>query len=71
MRKKGFFGLYTGYKWHAPMDILGTSVYFAIYETVKFHGPKDSNGSPLPWVSVTGGGLAGALSWIVVFPIDV
>ena len=53
------------------MDIFGTGVYFAIYESFKYHGPKNSDGSPLPWVSVGGGGLAGALSWIVVFPIDV
>ena len=53
------------------MDILGTGVYFAIYEAFKYYGPKAADGSPLPWVSVGGGGLAGALSWIVVFPIDV
>lgn len=50
---------------------LGTSFYFAVYETIKYYGPKDIHGSPLPWVSVVGGGCAGALSWVVVFPIDV
>ena len=53
------------------MDIFGTSAYFAIYESFKYYGPKNDDGSPKAWVAVGGGGLAGALSWIVVFPMDV
>ncbi|KAJ3301992.1 hypothetical protein HDV03_005525 [Kappamyces sp. JEL0829] len=71
VRHKGVSGLYTGYRYHAPMDIFGTAAYFAIYESFKYYGPKNTDGSPRAWVSVGGGGLAGALSWIVVFPMDV
>lgn len=54
IKQKGVAGLYTGYRFHAPMDIFGTGVYFAIYESFKYYGPKDEYGTPLPWVSVGG-----------------
>jgi hypothetical protein len=66
----GIFGLYSGYRFHAPVDILGTGFYFGVYETFKSMAPK-TNGAPAGWVSLVGGGLAGALSWILVFPLDV
>ncbi|KAJ3310113.1 hypothetical protein HDV04_005379 [Boothiomyces sp. JEL0838] len=70
-RQGGFFGLYTGYRIHAPMEILGCGSYFAIYETIKYYGPKTENGTPQHWVSLVGGGISGALSWVLVFPLDV
>jgi solute carrier family 25 (mitochondrial carnitine/acylcarnitine transporter), member 20/29 len=70
IKSKGFFGLYSGYRFHAPVDILGTGFYFGVYETFKSIGPKE-NGLPAGWVSLMGGGLAGAISWILVFPLDV
>ena len=71
IKQKGPFGFYSGFRLQAPMDILGTGLYFGIYESVKFYGPKEDDGSPKAFVSVCGGGFAGALSWVVVFPIDV
>jgi hypothetical protein len=52
------------------VDILGTGFYFGVYETFKAMAPQ-KNGVPAGWVSLVGGGLAGALSWILVFPLDV
>ncbi|KAI8907353.1 mitochondrial carrier domain-containing protein [Gorgonomyces haynaldii] len=69
VRQKGVFGLYTGYHIHLPMDIIGVSFYFGIYEGVKqllAHG-----NTPSVYASLVAGGLAGSLSWVVVFPMDV
>ncbi|KAJ2989533.1 hypothetical protein HDV02_004959 [Globomyces sp. JEL0801] len=70
VREKGFRGLYTGYSIHAPLEFLGCGSYFGLYELFKYYGPSN-NGVPLPWVSLAGGGAAGALSWALVFPMDV
>jgi hypothetical protein len=69
-RIKGLKGFYTGYPIHLTMDIIGTGCYFGIYETVKFLLRKDSQNVGAK-ASLISGGLAGALSWLIVFPADV
>jgi hypothetical protein len=96
VKQKGLKGLYSGYQFHAPVEILGTGFYFMVYETFKhnaFHYTDKINasnteagaigtdattytfGKPLginqAWIPLVGGGLAGSLSWILVFPLDV
>jgi solute carrier family 25 (mitochondrial carnitine/acylcarnitine transporter), member 20/29 len=71
VKEKGISGFYSGFRLQAPMDVIGTGLYFGIYESVKYYGPREADGSPKAWVSVLGGGISGCLSWIVVFPIDV
>jgi hypothetical protein len=66
----GLLGLYSGYRFHAPVDVLGTGFYFGVYESFKHVAPKN-NGVPVAWASLVGGGLAGMISWILVFPLDV
>jgi hypothetical protein len=69
LKEKGVLGLYSGYGFHAPVDILGTGFYFGVYETFKFYSfyfPIDEGFIPL-----LGGGLAGSVAWILVFPLDV
>jgi hypothetical protein len=53
-------------------DTVGTGIYFATYETskqilVSYRGDS-SPASPL--AVVTAGGLCGAMSWILIYPID-
>lgn len=67
---KGLRGFYYGYSAHASMDIIGTAFYFGIYETFK-HVASSSVGRVDVMVSVVGGGLAGSLSWLVIYPLDV
>lgn len=52
------------------MDVLGTSFYFSIYDSFKHRYSQNIVATPA-WVSIVGGALAGGLSWIIVFPIDV
>lgn len=53
-------------------DTVGTGIYFATYETGKqvlstYRGDA-STSSPLAVVSA--GGLCGAVSWLLIYPID-
>jgi hypothetical protein len=67
--KRGVSGFYSGYRLHAPVDVLGTGFYFMIYESIKHYGLD--YGFKMDFLSLAGGGISGALSWIIVFPIDV
>ena len=67
--KRGLAGFYSGYTLHAPVDILGTGLYFGIYESIKQFGAENKlNMNLLPLVA---GAVSGSLSWILVFPLDV
>lgn len=68
---KGLSGFYIGYRLHLFRDTLGTAVYFTVYESVKrFVGSRLGSDVTPPWLQMLGGGLAGSIVWIVMFPID-
>lgn len=70
--QKGYRGLYAGFSLHATMDVIGTATYFGVYESFKEYVYQQNKPDAQPvWVSLAGGGLAGALSWSLVFPADV
>ncbi|KAI9207473.1 mitochondrial carrier domain-containing protein [Polychytrium aggregatum] len=71
VNKKGFFGLYAGYRLHLTRDILGTSMYFCGYENIKrlFELTLES-GKCGPVHHMLAGGIAGTSSWLILFPID-
>lgn len=50
-------------------DIPAFSTYFSLYEIAKDH--LEGKGHPLWLSSCAAGGLAGVMSWIVVYPCDV
>ncbi|KAI8892388.1 mitochondrial carrier domain-containing protein [Globomyces pollinis-pini] len=68
-QKKGLLGFYNGFAFHGLRDTLGTAFYFSIYEAIK-HVSKRHNLETSPIVHLLGGGIAGTLSWIILFPID-
>ncbi|KAJ3259573.1 ERAD-associated protein [Boothiomyces macroporosus] len=67
-KNHGLFGFYKGLPLHFLRDVFGTGCYFTIYETFKYASMQFLQ--PGPMVHLVGGGVAGALSWIVLFPID-
>jgi len=72
VKHRGLSGLYSGLSLHLLRDTVGTGIYFATYETrkqilVSYRGDS-SPASPL--AVVTAGGLCGAMSWILIYPID-
>ncbi|KAJ3287473.1 hypothetical protein HK104_008563 [Borealophlyctis nickersoniae] len=67
---KGLPGLYSGYGAYLLRDVLGTGMYFCGYETCKFLLTPEG-GKAGPMIHMLGGGMAGTLSWIVLFPIDI
>ncbi|KAJ3274811.1 ERAD-associated protein [Terramyces sp. JEL0728] len=67
-KNHGVFGFYKGFPLHFLRDIFGTGCYFSIYEAFKFASRQFLD--PGPMVHLLGGGVAGTLSWIVLFPID-
>ncbi|RCI03409.1 hypothetical protein CU098_005896 [Rhizopus stolonifer] len=71
LKKKGVFGLYSGFGLHLTRDTIGTSVYFGGYETTKYilNGNRDAS-SAGPLTQFLAGGICGIMCWIVVFPLD-
>jgi solute carrier family 25 (mitochondrial carnitine/acylcarnitine transporter), member 20/29 len=81
VKQNGYRGLYNGFSLHFLMDVIGTATYFGVYETFKKFASNTEafNKSakegevytPPLWVTLVGGGLSGAISWLLVFPVDV
>jgi hypothetical protein len=71
-KNRGFWGLYTGLNLHLARDIVGTVLYFTIYESCKQMGKTLAGDNPiLGKLSIlASGGLCGAMSWILIYPID-
>lgn len=72
VKKSGWLGMYSGYRYMIVRDILGAGVYFAVYDSVKsaislalFKSPE-----PHPVSVAIAGALSGAVCWSAVFPID-
>ncbi|EPZ35890.1 Mitochondrial substrate/solute carrier domain-containing protein [Rozella allomycis CSF55] len=61
-------GLYKGFMSHVLRDFIGTSVYFGLYESLKHLFIEISSFKKMSYMAA--GGIAGTLSWLVIFPID-
>ena len=64
----GITGLYRGLAATALRQGPSFSIYFTTYNTLKSqaaHNQKDSL-----WLSIVSGGVAGSLSWAMVYPVD-
>ncbi|KAJ3157483.1 hypothetical protein HDU86_003375 [Geranomyces michiganensis] len=74
---KGPTGLYAGYSMHLIRDAIGTAFYFSGYEFCKHvlstspYLGTDADGQPRALTYMLAGGIAGSLSWLVLFPIDI
>lgn len=65
-RKEGFRGVFRGLGITAARDMPGFSSYFVSYELM-----VRSVANPSPFTILMAGGLAGTISWLLTFPIDV
>ncbi|OBZ91769.1 putative mitochondrial carrier C29A3.11c [Choanephora cucurbitarum] len=71
IKKRGLFGLYSGFTLHLVRDTIGTGVYFGGYETTKYVLNGSQNASSAgPLTQFLAGGICGIMCWIVVFPLD-
>lgn len=69
----GLRGLYSGYKYHALRDAVGSGVYYAVYESFKWASNFVINGNPTelsPISILAAGGISGATCWALIFPLD-
>ncbi|XP_055598843.1 mitochondrial basic amino acids transporter [Uranotaenia lowii] len=65
-RSEGFRGVFRGLGITAARDMPGFSSYFVSYEMMVRMSPN-----PSPFYILMAGGLAGTISWLFTFPIDV
>lgn len=71
IKRKGIFGLWSGFRCHSAREVLGTSIYFGTYETAKrILSGNQANASTGPMTHFFAGGICGTLSWLIVFPVD-
>jgi solute carrier family 25 (mitochondrial carnitine/acylcarnitine transporter), member 20/29 len=81
-KTEGFFGFYKGLGATAARDIPSIGIYFFIYKNGrdllgKLEQKNQTNVSttkpytPSSWVDLMAGGLAGTLSWGLIYPLDV
>ncbi|KAJ5038139.1 uncharacterized protein L3040_007008 [Drepanopeziza brunnea f. sp. 'multigermtubi'] len=72
VKHRGFAGLYSGFNLHLLRDTLGTSIYFMTYESSKqlLTTYRKDNSTTNPFAVVVAGGLCGAASWAMIYPID-
>ncbi|KAJ3336354.1 hypothetical protein HDU93_003025 [Gonapodya sp. JEL0774] len=67
-RLRGPKALYTGVSLHTLRDFFGTGIYWFSYESAKHFASL--YGFSGPGVHMAAGGMAGAISWLVTFPVD-
>ncbi|KAG9248575.1 mitochondrial carrier domain-containing protein [Calycina marina] len=72
IKHRGAMGLYSGFHLHLARDTLGTATYFMTYESAKqllttYRGDRSPTN---PLAVVFAGGLCGAASWMLIYPID-
>ncbi|ETO09516.1 hypothetical protein RFI_27861 [Reticulomyxa filosa] len=67
-RQYGFFGLLRGFHITVLRDAPAFAVYFPLYAYVVHHYDPNHKTTLIPFMA---GGLAGLMSWYVVYPIDV
>eukprot|EP01024_Parvocaulis_polyphysoides_P029813 TRINITY_DN27042_c1_g2_i1.p1 TRINITY_DN27042_c1_g2~~TRINITY_DN27042_c1_g2_i1.p1 ORF type:complete len:290 (-),score=26.86 TRINITY_DN27042_c1_g2_i1:285-1154(-) len=68
IRNEGIQGLYRGLTITAIRDVPSFGVYFAVYEACKFNQHFNNDHMISHFVA---GGIAGVVSWAVVYPFDV
>ncbi|KAF7494952.1 Mitochondrial basic amino acids transporter [Sarcoptes scabiei] len=66
----GFRGLYRGFWMTVLRDCPAFATYFYSYESLIYHLTR-SKEKPSTVDTLFAGGVAGALSWLVIYPIDV
>lgn len=75
VRTEGFLGLYKGLAVTCFQQIPAIGTYFVSYKYIRGHIHARQGGGPGTPVStaatLTAGALAGAISWIAIYPIDV
>jgi len=75
INKEGVFtktGLFRGWTATALRDVPGMSGYYIVYELVKkYWKPWGKDGKHTDMQNLTAGGLAGQVSWLPVYPMDV
>lgn len=72
VQKRGWMGLYAGYRYNIVRDGIGSSLYFGVYDSIKsavslalFNTPESH-----PVAVAIAGGLSGAVSWVIIYPLD-
>ena len=66
----GIQGLYRGFVATSIRQGIGFGVYFSSYDRLKYH-LKYQLGAEHSWLpSILAGGIAGSLSWAVIYPVD-
>lgn len=72
VKKSGWMSLYSGFRYMIIRDGIGSGVYFGVYDSIRsavslllFNSPE-----PHPVSVAIAGGLSGAFSWVVVYPLD-
>ncbi|CCG84685.1 protein of unknown function [Taphrina deformans PYCC 5710] len=66
---KGLMGFWSGWRWHALRDGLGTGLFFTTYYSTKDYLIAWS-GKEQDWHHALGGALCGSSSVFLVYPID-
>jgi solute carrier family 25 carnitine/acylcarnitine transporter 20/29 len=71
VRQDGFRGLYRGFVSTASREVPAFGIYFGSYrQMMKALTPENSASPPVAAILLSGG-IAGSLSWGVVYPVDV
>lgn len=66
VRDRGILGLYTAFPLHLVRDFFGTGLYFACYGWVRDAAEPSWESA----VQMVAGGVAGTVSWTLLFPVD-
>lgn len=67
----GLRGVYKGMGATVMRDSWSYGVYFAVYEAMKRKFATPTHPQPTPTELFLAGGIAGVVSWLVVYPVDV
>lgn len=77
MKAHGIFGLYRGFNATCLRQAPSFGIYFSSYDGIKCtllnhnHSESKANGGTPPLaISALSGGIAGSLSWAIVYPMD-
>ncbi|KAJ7571481.1 hypothetical protein O6H91_01G164500 [Diphasiastrum complanatum] len=73
IQREGVRGLYRGFTVTVLRDAPSHGVYFGAYESIReyLHPGCRNNGDETVMTMLTAGGCAGAISWMVCYPLDV
>lgn len=70
-RAHGFLYLYTAHAVNTTREVIFLSTYFTVYQHVKYHvAGQDTKIISQSLAIPLSGGLAGAIGWLVSFPLD-